>query len=90
MRAEARGFRTRRRAPCSSRVIVEIENNIVVSAAFEGGCPGNTEGVCRLVKGRSVDEVIALLDGIDCGGKGTSCPDQMAQALRRFKEEAGA
>ena len=75
---------------CASEIIVEIENNVIQSASFVGGCPGNTEGVCRLARGRSVDDVIALLEGVDCGGKGASCPDQMAKALRKVKEGSKA
>ena len=53
-----------------------------------GGCPGNTVGVSRLVVGRSVDEVIEMLKGIECGARGTSCPDQVAIALEEYKKDA--
>lgn len=70
---------------CSRTIDFEVENNIVKSVKFNGGCRGNTTGVSKLAEGRTVDEVIALLEGIDCRG-GTSCPDQLARALKQYKE----
>ena len=70
---------------CSREINFDVENNIVTSCEFVGGCMGNTQGVARLVVGRSVDEVIQTLEGINCGRKGTSCPDQLAQALKAYK-----
>ncbi|MCD7773726.1 MAG: TIGR03905 family TSCPD domain-containing protein [Ruminococcus sp.] len=67
---------------CSRQINVEIEDGIVKNVQFVGGCHGNTQGVAILAKGRPVDEVIELLEGIDCGGRGTSCPDQLAKALK--------
>ena len=58
---------------------------IVTSCDCIGGCMGNTQGVARLVVGRSVDDVIKTLEGINCGNRGTSCPDQLAQALKAYK-----
>ena len=55
------------------------------SLKIVGGCPGNTVGVARLVEGKNIDEVIKLLKGIDCAGRGTSCPDQVAIALEEYK-----
>ena len=71
---------------CSMEMIFDIENNIINSLKIIGGCPGNTVGVSRLVAGRSVDEVIEMLDGIECGARGTSCPDQVAMALKEYKK----
>ena len=71
------------RGVCSRAIYLETEDGIVRSVRFEGGCNGNAQGVSRLVAGRPVAEVIERLRGIDCGGKGTSCPDQLAQALER-------
>lgn len=71
---------------CSRAVEFEVENNVITSCEFIGGCHGNTQGVARLVVGRDVDEVIAALEGINCGGRGTSCPDQLAKALKQYKE----
>ena len=70
---------------CSMEMIFDIENNIIKSLEIIGGCPGNTVGVSRLVAGRSIDEVIEMLEGINCGGRGTSCPDQVAIALKEYK-----
>ena len=71
---------------CSMEMIFDIENNIINSLKIIGGCPGNTVGVSRLVAGRSVDEVNEMLDGIECGARGTSCPDQVAMALKEYKK----
>ena len=60
---------------CSRQIDIDIEDGIVVNAAFTGGCSGNTQGVCALVKGMSVDDAIARLRGIHCGPRPTSCPD---------------
>lgn len=74
------------RGVCSRAIDFEVENNVITSCEFIGGCHGNTQGVAKLVIGRSVDEVIAALEGINCGGRGTSCPDQLAKALKQYKE----
>ncbi|MBO5035181.1 MAG: TIGR03905 family TSCPD domain-containing protein [Oscillospiraceae bacterium] len=68
---------------CSRRMLVEVENGIVQSLQVTGGCHGNLQGISKLVEGMTVEEVIRRLDGINCNGKGTSCPDQLAQALKR-------
>lgn len=70
------------RGVCSRQINLEIEDGIVKEVQFIGGCNGNTQGVAALAKGRTVNEVIELLEGIDCGGRGTSCPDQLAKALK--------
>lgn len=72
---------------CSQEIHVEVEDDIVTSVKIVGGCAGNTVGVSRLAEGMHVDEVIDRLEGIPCGFKGTSCPDQLAQALKKYKEE---
>ena len=71
---------------CSMQMIFEIEDNVIKSLKIIGGCPGITIGVSRLVVGKSVDEVIEMLKGIPCGGRGTSCPDQVAVALEEYKK----
>ena len=71
---------------CSQKITFEIEDNKVKSVRFYGGCSGNTQGVARLVEGMDVDDDISPMEGIKCGFKSTSCPDQLAQAL---KEAAG-
>lgn len=71
---------------CAREINIEVEevngNKIVKSVEFVGGCSGNTSGISNLVKGMSVDDVINRLEGVKCGVKNTSCPDQLAHALR--------
>ena len=67
---------------CSKAIAIELEGKTVKSVQFMGGCQGNTQGIAMLVRGMKVDDVIARLEGINCGGKATSCPDQLARALR--------
>ena len=69
---------------CSQKITFEIEDNKVKSVRFYGGCSGNTQGVARLAEGMHVDEVIRRLEGIRCGAKSTSCPDQLAKALKEM------
>ena len=71
-------------AVCSERIDIETEGDVIRSVQYTKGCHGNTQGVGRLCVGRKVGEVIALLDGIDCKGRGTSCPDQLARALKQL------
>ena len=72
---------------CSTTINIEITNNIIENVDFVGGCAGNLSGIGHLVKGMTVDEVIAKLNGIDCRNKGTSCPDQLSKALLAWKKE---
>lgn len=67
---------------CSRAVEIEVEGDIIKSVNFLGGCMGNTQGVARLSEGRTVSEVVSILEGIDCRGRGTSCPDQLAKVLK--------
>lgn len=67
---------------CSSAIEFEVENDKVTKVQFVGGCSGNTQGVARLVEGMDVNEAICRLEGIKCGFKPTSCPDQLARALK--------
>ena len=71
------------RGTCSRQINFEIEDGKVVSVEFIGGCNGNLKGISSLVKGMDVDEVIARLEGTTCGMKPTSCPDQLATALKQ-------
>lgn len=71
---------------CSRAIQVQTEGDTVKSVEFVGGCSGNTQGVARLVEGMKIDDAIEKLSGIKCGMKSTSCPDQLAQALRAIKE----
>lgn len=68
---------------CSQMIEFEITNGILESVQFYGGCQGNLAGISSLVKGMKVEDVITRLQGINCGYKGTSCPDQLARALRQ-------
>ena len=70
---------------CAREVHLEMDGNTVADAKFIGGCSGNTQGVAALVAGMSVDEAITRLSGICCGMKNTSCPDQLATALKEYK-----
>lgn len=67
---------------CSRLIEVDLDGDIIKNVTFVGGCNGNTQGVSKLVQGRKAEDVIALLEGTDCGGRGTSCPDQLSKALR--------
>ncbi len=67
---------------CSAQIDFEIDNGIVKNVVFTRGCNGNTQGVAALCEGMRADEVIKRLEGIDCRGRGTSCPDQLARALK--------
>ena len=80
-------IRYQTRGVCSRAINVEVEDGIVKSVEFEGGCSGNTQGVARLVEGMEIDIAIAKLEGITCGFKSTSCPDQLAKALEKLQEE---
>lgn len=71
---------------CSRSIEIEIENDTVVSARFVGGCNGNTQGIAKLVAGMKIDDVIERLSSISCNGRPSSCPDQLAQALKQAKE----
>ncbi len=68
---------------CSRQIDVDVEDGVIRRVEFTGGCMGNTMGVAALVRGMRVEEAVARLEGIDCRGKGTSCPDQLARALRK-------
>lgn len=70
---------------CSRLITVEVDDDgRIVNVVFFGGCHGNTQGIAALVKGMTVNEAIGRLEGIDCHGKGTSCPDQLARALKKL------
>ena len=71
---------------CSRKVDIDIEDGIIKDCRFTGGCNGNTTGVATLVKGMNAEEAVKKLKGIDCNGRGTSCPDQLAIALEEALE----
>ncbi len=66
---------------CSRQINIELDGEIIKSVDFVGGCAGNTQGVARLVEGMSVSDAVSRLEGIECGMKSTSCPDQLAKAI---------
>lgn len=71
------------RGVCSRRMVVELsDSGVIENVRIDGGCSGNLQGISRLVVGMKAEEAIARMEGISCGGKPTSCPDQLAQALR--------
>ena len=72
---------------CSRKIFFEIEDGKVHNVGFLSGCNGNLQGIGKLVEGMDIDEVIRRIDGIRCGGKPTSCPDQLATALKQAKEK---
>ena len=69
---------------CSKEITFDIDNGKVYNVHFLGGCSGNTQGVAKLVEGMSIEEVITRLNEIKCGFKNTSCPDQLAKALKKL------
>ena len=68
---------------CSREINFSVEDGIITKVQFVGGCSGNTQGVAKLCVGRKVEDVISTLEGIKCGFKPTSCPDQLAKALKQ-------
>lgn len=72
---------------CSRVLAFEIEDGKITAFEAIGGCSGNLRGIGRLLKGRDIDEVIETLEGTTCGMKPTSCPDQIAQALKAYKQK---
>ena len=75
----------RTRGICASRVRFDVEDGKVKNVDFYGGCDGNHSGIAALIEGMDVDEAINRLSGIKCGPRSTSCPDQLAQALKEYK-----
>ena len=70
---------------CSREIHYSVKVGVVESIEVIGGCAGNLKGICRLITGMPVEQVIKAFKGVDCGGRGTSCPDQIAQALEQAK-----
>ena len=77
------------RGVCSRRMTVELEDGIIRDVRVEGGCNGNLQGICSLIKGMPIGDVIGKLQGIRCGSKPTSCPDQLSRALSLIVEKEG-
>ena len=74
-------FQMTPRGVCSRRISFDLDGDVLHNVHFQGGCPGNLEAISRAVDGMTVDQVERLFKGIDCGGKGTSCSDQLARCL---------
>ena len=72
---------------CSREISFDVVDNKLTNVSFVGGCNGNLQGISKLVEGMDIDEIIARVEGIKCGARQTSCPDQLAQALKKFKAE---
>ena len=72
---------------CPREMRIELDGRKIKKIEFVGGCAGNTQGVARLLVGMDIDEAIKRMKGIDCGGRGTSCPDQLAIALMEVKDK---
>ena len=79
-------FTYKTRGTCSREIAFEVENGKVKNVQFYGGCNGNLKGIGALVEGMDIDDVISRVEGVTCGMKATSCPDQLAQALKAAKE----
>ncbi|WP_195939581.1 TIGR03905 family TSCPD domain-containing protein [Romboutsia sp. 1001713B170131_170501_G6] len=71
---------------CSKSILMDIEENILKDVVFEGGCSGNAIGIKHLVEGKDIDDIIKNLEDIPCKNRGTSCPDQLAKALKIYKK----
>ena len=80
-------FEYKTRGTCSSKILFDVDDGIVHNLEYIGGCNGNLQVMSRLVEGMNIDDVIARVQGIHCGMKPTSCPDQLAQALLIAKEK---
>ncbi|MCQ2238464.1 MAG: TIGR03905 family TSCPD domain-containing protein [Bacteroidaceae bacterium] len=72
---------------CSKLIVLDVEDGILNNVQFIGGCNGNLQGISKLVAGMKVDDIIAKIEHISCNGRPTSCPDQLAQALKSIKNE---
>lgn len=77
-------YRFKPQGVCSTEIIVEVENGLIKKLTVMNGCDGNLKGISKLVEGMKVEEVIKKLEGVDCRGRGTSCPDQIAKALKQI------
>ena len=83
-------FEYKTKGTCSQHILFDVEDGKVKNVQFIGGCNGNLKGIGALVEGMHIDDVIARVDGIRCGGKETSCPDQLATALKQAKMQIEA
>ena len=83
-------YQMKPRGVCSRQISFDLDGNVLHNVHFQGGCPANLEAISRAVEGMTVEQIERLFKGIDCGGKGTSCSDQLASLVRRaYDEQAG-
>lgn len=80
-------FQYRTKGVCARSISFDIRDGLVTDVRFDGGCNGNTQGVARLVEGMPAEEAVRRMEGIQCGFKGTSCPDQLARAIKAALQE---
>lgn len=80
-------FEYKTKGTCSQHILFDVEERKLRNVQYIGGCNGNLKGIGSLVEGMDIDEVISRLEGTTCGSKATSCPDQLAQALKQAKEQ---
>ena len=71
---------------CAKSILLDIEGDILKNVVFEGGCSGNLIGIKHLIEGKNIDEIIEMLEDIPCKNRGTSCPDQLANALKIYRK----
>ena len=81
-------FEFKTKGTCSQMIYFDVQDNKLTDVKFVGGCNGNLKGIAKLVEGMDIDDVIARVEGVTCGMKKTSCPDQLAQALKEAKAQA--
>lgn len=81
-------YRYKTQGTCSRSIDIEVENGKIKDVQFDGGCNGNLKGISRLVKGMELEQVIDAFNGVTCGMRPTSCPDQLAKALLEIKQKA--
>lgn len=80
-------YQYRTQKTCCQLIEIEIDSDIIKSVQFYGGCMGNHQGISKLVENMKINDVISKLSGIDCGGRGTSCPDQLSKALTEIQKQ---
>jgi len=81
-------FKYKTHGTCSKEILFDVQDNKLCNVSFVGGCNGNLQGISLLVEGMDIDDVIKKIEGVNCNGRGTSCPDQLAQALIAYKKQA--
>lgn len=80
-------YKYKTKKTCSKEIYFDVKDHKLCDVSFVGGCNGNLQGISKLVDGMDIDETIKRMEGINCNGRGTSCPDQLAQALLLYKKE---